>query len=190
MKLTGFDTAAQLRAPAARQQAGGEKQSAPAFSKALKAADGYRPGSGGEEKIVSSGSKDKRKMECARRFGGAQSAPRKEKSLKGASGLPVVSSIVHPTSPTPAREPDGFPHDFRSVAKPLFQICGDGQIRRIDDQARVPRPSSRRQPAVLRPMAQAEAALDVASAWKPRPARMRAEPTSHGFGITKAPGPS
>ena len=49
--------------------------------------------------------------------------------------------------------------------------------------SRVSRPS-------LRPTAEAEAAPDVANAWKPRQARMRAEPTSHGFGIMKAPGPS
>src|SRR5262249_24739654 len=34
------------------------------------------------------------------------------------------------------------------------------------------------------------APLDVASAWKPSAARTRAEPASHGLGITKAPGPS
>src|SRR5574341_508792 len=38
----------------------------------------------------------------------------------------------------------------------------------------------------LRPRAEAEAALEVANAWKPSPARMRAEPASHGFGITNA----
>ena len=36
----------------------------------------------------------------------------------------------------------------------------------------------------------AEAPLEVANAWKPSAVRMRAEPASHGFGITKAPGPS
>jgi hypothetical protein len=36
----------------------------------------------------------------------------------------------------------------------------------------------------------AEAPLEVARAWKPSAARMRAEPASHGLGITKAPGAS
>src|SRR5947208_2390130 len=40
-----------------------------------------------------------------------------------------------------------------------------------------------------RPRVPAQAPLEVASAWKPSPARMRAEPASQGFGITNAPGP-
>src|SRR5205085_993478 len=50
--------------------------------------------------------------------------------------------------------------------------------------------SSRATSPSLFPTVAAEAALDVANAWKPRPARRRAEGTSHGFGITKTPGPS
>jgi hypothetical protein len=39
-------------------------------------------------------------------------------------------------------------------------------------------------------MAHADAALDVANALKPKPARICAEAMSHGLGITNAPGPS
>src|SRR5260370_1202055 len=39
-----------------------------------------------------------------------------------------------------------------------------------------------------RPRVPAWAPLEVARAWKPSAARMRAEPPSHGLGITKAPG--
>ena len=49
--------------------------------------------------------------------------------------------------------------------------------------------SSRRTWPSRRPSVPAKAPLDVASAGKPRPARMRAEPASQGLGITNAPGP-
>ena len=56
-------------------------------------------------------------------------------------------------------------------------------------RAPAPSASSRVTLPSRRPRMPAEAPLDVASAWKPSPARMRAEPASHGLGITKAPVP-
>src|SRR5438445_549074 len=47
--------------------------------------------------------------------------------------------------------------------------------------------SSRVTPPSRRPKTAAEAALEVAKASKPTPARTRAEPMSQGFGIKKAP---
>src|SRR5687767_8547023 len=63
----------------------------------------------------------------------------------------------------------------RSVASTMSFACASAS-------SRVTLPSRR-------PSVPAEAPLEVASAWKPSAARMRAEPASHGLGITNASGP-
>src|SRR5712664_1330313 len=62
----------------------------------------------------------------------------------------------------------------RSVAMTMARACASAS-------SRVTLPSRR-------PKVPAEAPLEVARAWKPSPARMRAEPASHGFAMTNAPG--
>ena len=47
-----------------------------------------------------------------------------------------------------------------------------------------------RQPAISPADAIGRSSARPSLAWKPRPARMSAEPTSHGLGSTKIPGPS
>ena len=64
----------------------------------------------------------------------------------------------------------------RAVAATMARACASAS-------SRVTFPSRR-------PSVPAQAPLDVASAAKPSPARTRAEPASHGLGITKAPGRS
>src|SRR6266446_1792691 len=64
----------------------------------------------------------------------------------------------------------------RSVASTMARPCASAS-------SRVTLPSRR-------PRTPAAAPLEVASAWKPSPARMRADPASQGLGITKTPGAS
>src|SRR3954470_20834772 len=113
-----------------------------------------------------------------------------ENSNSGLSLLPVASSIEQPTRPasaasrtvsatTAGESPKPFSRSAetgRSVASTMMRTCASAS-------SRVMRPSRR-------PSTPAAAPLEVASAWKPRPARMRAEPPSQGFGMTNAPGPS
>src|SRR5215472_913962 len=47
------------------------------------------------------------------------------------------------------RKPDRFRHHFRRVAKSLLQICGDGQVRRLDNHSRVPERLIARQFAIV-----------------------------------------
>ena len=111
-------------------------------------------------------------------------------SNSGLSLSPVASSIDPPTSPTPAarrmvsaaasgasaKHFSRSAETGRSVASTIARACASAS-------SRVTLPSRR-------PSMPAEAPLDVASAWKPSAVRMRAEPASHGFGITNAPGDS
>ena len=179
------------RTAARVRQAGAREHRPYSFFEGLKAADGVVQSRGGVEEVVRSRSQDKGKREFTRRLSGccypfdSQAIIAKRSVL-----LRVASSIVHPTSPTSAASrivsattsgasPNPFSRSAetgKSVASTIMRACASA--------------SSRVSPPSLRPRAEAEAALDVANAWKPRPARMRAEPTSHGFGITKAPGPS
>ena len=85
----------------------------------------------------------------------------------------MVSAASAGASPKPfSRSAD----TGRSVAVTMARACASASVR-------VTRPSRR-------PSAPAQAPLDVASAAKPSPASTRADPPSHGFGITNAPGPS
>ena len=70
------------------------------------------------------------------------------KIIKGT--VRVASRILNsaPNQAHLARKPDRFRHDFRRVAKPLFQIRGDGQIRRVDNRARVRQRLISRQSAI------------------------------------------
>jgi hypothetical protein len=47
-----------------------------------------------------------------------------------------------------SRQPNRLRHDFRRVAKPLLQIRGDGQVRRLDNRTRVCQSFISRQAAV------------------------------------------
>src|ERR1017187_2406394 len=107
----------------------------------------------------------------------------------GLSGFPVASSMDPPTRPASAARrmvsatvsgssPNPFsrsPDTGRSVASTRAGACAMHSLRAT-------RPSRL-------PSTAAEAALEVASALKPRAASTRAEPASQGLGIRKAPGP-
>lgn len=85
-------------------------------------------------------------------------------------------------------EANGFGDDLRCVPNPLSRSADTGKSVAFTIVRACVRASSRVNDPSLLPRAQAEAALDVASASNPEPARMRVEATSHGFGITNAPG--
>ena len=111
------------------------------------------------------------------------------KSWMGAPGFPVASSIDPPTSPTP--------HAIRTVSaqtsgaapNPSSRSADTGSPHAATIAPAFPSTSPRPSPAKLsrRPTEKANPALVVASASNPRLAKSRADPASHGFGITNAP---
>src|SRR3989442_205937 len=84
----------------------------------------------------------------------------------------MVSAAASGASPKPFSR---SAETGRSVAITMARACASAS-------SRVTLPSRR-------PSTPAQATLEVASAWEPRPARMRADPAYHGLGITNAPGP-
>ncbi len=109
------------------------------------------------------------------------------KSNSGASASPVESSIEIPAIPvvtaraTLAATPSG------SSAKPPSKSALIGRSTAAAIAFRCARASSTDTPLSGRPVLHANPELVVASAVKPRCARYRALPISHGFGITKQP---
>ena len=114
--------------------------------------------------------------------------------MKGRRGaclrFPVESSMVHPTNPASAASRTVSATTSGAPPKPFSRSAETGRSVALTMTRACASASFRVSPPSLLPAAQAEAALDVANAWKPRPAKTRAEPTSHGFGMTKAPGAS
>src|SRR5207249_4195722 len=100
------------------------------FFEGLKAADGVVQARGGVEEIVRSRSQNKGKRECTGSLRGCGNPfDSQVKIIKGT--VRVASRVLNraPNQAHLARKPDRFRHDFRRVAKPLFQIRRDGQIR-------------------------------------------------------------
>ena len=151
MKLTGFETAAQTARTAARSgQAGGEEHIGSSVFEGMKAADGVVQARGGKEEIVRSRSQDKGKPEKTRRLRSCRNPfDSQVKIIKGT--VRVARRILNraPNQSHLGGKPDRFRHDFRRVAKPLFQIRRDWQIRGIDNHARVGQRFIARQPTVF-----------------------------------------
>jgi hypothetical protein len=140
MKLTGFDTACTDCAHGGKvREAGGEKHISSSFFERLQAAEGVlQAGRSGVKKIVRSRRQDKGKLECTCRLrGGSDSFDSQAKIVKGS--LWLASRILDRASHEPRLgcQPDRFRHDCRRIAKPSFEIRRYGQIRGIDNQARV-----------------------------------------------------
>jgi hypothetical protein len=64
------------------------------------------------------------------------------------AGRILDSARAQPTSPRLGRKTDCSRHDFGRVPEALFQIRGNGQIRRLGAQERVRQPLISRQPAI------------------------------------------
>ena len=85
---------------------------------------------------------------------------------------------------------DGLRADLGRGAEPVLEIGRDRQIRRVDDLGGILEISAL--PILAKesrlPLEKAYPALVVASASNPRLAKSRADPASHGLGMTNAPG--
>src|SRR5467141_32578 len=150
MKLTGFDTAAQTALTAARSgRPGGEKNIGSSLFEGLKAADGVVQARGGVEETMRSRGQDKGERQCVCRLRGCSNPFASQANI--VQGTFLVARRILDRAPDESRlgrKPDRLRHDFRRVAKPLFQIRRCGQIRRIDNQARVRQRLISRQPAI------------------------------------------
>lgn len=191
MKFTGFrwcgtDCAYGIEIRKTRR----EKHVGSRLFKGLKAIDRPIQARVGIHQIMRSRSQNKGEASCTDRLhGGSDSFYSEAEVVKRAI---LIAGCIFDCAPHQAgigREPNGFGDDVRCIAESPLQISRYGQIRCVDNDACV-RKRLISSPPSFRPRAQAEAALEVASASKPTPARMRAEATSQGFGITNMPGPS
>ena len=111
-------------------------------------------------------------------------------SKSGLSLLPVASSMEPPTRPTEAPSRMVSAASAGASAKHFSRSALTGRSVASAMARQCASASSRVTLPSRRPSVPASAPLEVASAWKPSAARMRAEPASHGFGITNAPGAS
>src|SRR5580765_8374225 len=114
------------------------------------------------------------------------------KSSIGLSRSPVESSIDAPTSPTSAARrivsaaaSGACPYPFSRSAATGRSVASTIALALERASSRVTEPSPSRRPSV-----NASPALVVVRASKPRPARIRAVPASHGLGMTNASGRS
>src|SRR5438093_685872 len=99
-----------------------------------------------------------------------------------ATDLPVSADLEKGFGDSPAAAAGESPKPFSRSAETGRSVASTMARAWASASSRVTLPSRR-------PSVPAQAPLEVASAWKPRPARMRAEPGSQGLGITNAPGP-
>jgi hypothetical protein len=115
----------------------------------LKAADGVVQARFSVEEIVRSRSQDKGKPECACRLRGCVNPFDSQANIVKWT-VSVASRILDRASNEShlGRKPDRFRYDFRCVAKTFFQIRRDGQIRGVDDQARLRQRLISRLPAI------------------------------------------
>src|SRR6516225_392833 len=93
--------------------------------------------------------------------------------------------MVQPTSPASAARRTVSATASGASPKPFSRSAETGRSVASAIMREWASASSRVSPWSLLPMAAAAAALEVASASNPSPARTFAEPTSHGFGMTK-----
>src|SRR5512146_323548 len=98
--------------------------------------------------------------------------------------------MVQPTSPASAANLMVSATTSGASPNPFSRSAETGNSVALTIRRACASASSRVSWPSRRPRAQAEAALDVAKAWKPSPARRRAEPVSQGLGTTKAHGPA
>src|SRR5579883_3149050 len=111
---------------------------------------------------------------------------KRDGGLTREEALAHARMIVNATSlPVSADLENGFGDATASGASPnpFSRSAETGKLVAFTIMRAWASASSRVRPPSRFPIAHADAALEVAKAWNPSPARMRAEPISHGFGM-------
>ncbi len=99
----------------------------------------------------------------------------------------VVSSIEQPDRPTSAARRMVSATCVRGIGKAILEIAADGKVGGGDDGLGMGQSLIPGHGHIGAAQVKAWAAEEVASALAPSAAIMRADPTSHGLGMTKQP---